>query len=76
MQMIRIIFLAISIGLSFITNAQFIITGTVMDSTTREPLPKASVFCQNTTIVTVTDKQVEFSLSLKSGGYDLIFSYM
>ncbi|MBK9569478.1 MAG: carboxypeptidase-like regulatory domain-containing protein [Chitinophagaceae bacterium] len=75
MQMIRIIFLAISIGLSFITNAQFIITGTVMDSTTREPLPKASVFCQNTTLGTVTDKQGEFSLSLKSGGYELIFSY-
>ena len=46
-----------------------------MDSATREPLSKASVFCQNTTSGTVTDKQGEFSLSLKSGGYDLIFSY-
>ena len=46
-----------------------------MDSATREPLAKASVFCQNTTLGTVTDKQGDFSLSLKSGGYDLIFSY-
>lgn len=46
-----------------------------MDSATREPLSKASVFCQNTTAGTVTDKQGDFSLSLKSGGYDLIFSY-
>lgn len=35
----------------------------------------ASVFCQNTTIGTTTNKQGEFSLDLKSGGYDLIISY-
>jgi len=46
-----------------------------MDSATREPLLRASVFCQNTTMGTVTDKQGGFSLALKSGGYDLIFSY-
>ncbi|HEV7782971.1 MAG TPA: carboxypeptidase-like regulatory domain-containing protein [Chitinophagaceae bacterium] len=56
-------------------HAQFVITGVILDSTSREPLQKASVFCQNTTLGTVTDKMGEFSLSLKSGGYDLIFSY-
>jgi hypothetical protein len=35
----------------------------------------ASVFCQNTTIGTATNKQGEFSLSLKSGGYEMIISY-
>ncbi|MBI3138149.1 MAG: carboxypeptidase-like regulatory domain-containing protein [Sphingobacteriales bacterium] len=55
--------------------AQFAISGVVLDSATREPLPKASVFCQNTTLGTLTNKDGEFSLSLKSGGYDLIFSY-
>lgn len=55
--------------------AQFVVTGTVRDSATREPLAAASVFCQNTTLGTVTNKQGEFSLSLKSGGYDLIFTY-
>jgi hypothetical protein len=55
--------------------AQFTVSGTVLDSATREPLAGASVFCQNTTLGTVTNKQGEFSLQLKSGGYDLIFSY-
>lgn len=55
--------------------AQFTVTGTVLDSSSREPLNAASVFCQNTTLGTASNKQGEFSLSLKSGGYDLIFSY-
>ena len=60
---------------SFSSFAQFLITGTVSDSSSKEPLSKASVFCQNTTLGTVTNKDGEFSISLKSGGYDLIFSY-
>ncbi len=55
--------------------AQFTVSGIVMDSTSREPLSAASVFCQNTTLGTATNKTGEFSLNLKSGGYDLIFSY-
>jgi hypothetical protein len=62
-------------GFSLTSLAQFTVTGVILDSTTREPLQKASVFCQNTTLGTVTDKNGEFSLSLKSGGYDLIFTY-
>lgn len=65
------------LGTAFSVNlsAQFIVTGTVLDSASKEPLTGASVFCQNTTLGTVTNKQGEFSLNLKSGGYDLIFSY-
>jgi len=33
------------------------------------------VYCQNTTIGTTTNKEGEFSLQLKSGGYELIISY-
>jgi hypothetical protein len=55
--------------------SQFTITGVVLDSSSREPLVAASVFCQNTTVGTTTNKQGEFSISLKAGGYDLIFSY-
>src|SRR5687767_13798866 len=55
--------------------AQFTVTGTVLDSSSREPLTGASVFCQNTTLGTTTNKLGEFSLALKSGGYDLIFTY-
>lgn len=60
---------------SFIVQAQFDISGVILDSATREPLSKASVFCQNTTLGTLTNKEGEFHLSLKSGGYDLVFSY-
>ncbi|HUR65682.1 MAG TPA: carboxypeptidase-like regulatory domain-containing protein [Chitinophagaceae bacterium] len=62
-------------GISLSAKSQFIVSGTVLDSATKEPLTPASVFCQNTTLGTVTNKQGEFSLNLKSGGYDLIFSY-
>ncbi len=55
--------------------AQFTISGLVLDSATREPLSPASVFCQNTTLGTTTNKQGEFAIHLKSGGYDLIFSF-
>jgi hypothetical protein len=71
----RILLLLVFIGASVITPAQFVITGSVVDSVSKEPLVNASVFCQNTTLGTVTDKEGKFSLSLKSGGYDLIFSY-
>jgi hypothetical protein len=71
----KINFLLLFSAFSLTSFAQFVITGTVMDSSSREPLSKASVFCQNTTLGTVTNKDGEFSLSLKSGGYDLIFSY-
>src|SRR5437773_4187788 len=54
---------------------QFTVTGKVIDSASMEPLYGASVFCQNTTSGTTTNKQGEFSLPLKSGGYELIVSY-
>jgi hypothetical protein len=54
---------------------QFTVSGKVVDSVSMEPLYGASVFCQNTTSGTTTDKQGEFSLKLKSGGYELIVSF-
>jgi hypothetical protein len=55
--------------------SQYTVTGRVVDSTSKEPLRGASVFAQNTTIGTATNKEGEFSLTLKSGGYDLIISF-
>jgi len=55
--------------------AQFTISGKVIDSASKEPLQGASVFAQNTTNGTITNKQGEFSLQLKSGGYELIISF-
>jgi hypothetical protein len=55
--------------------AQLTINGRVLDSLSHEPMPLASVFCQNTTVGTATNKAGEFRLELKSGGYDLVVSY-
>jgi hypothetical protein len=61
--------------LTVITNAQFLLTGKVVDATSKEPLMNASVFCENTTTGTYTDQQGNFSLQLSPGGYNLIISY-
>jgi len=53
----------------------FNVSGKVIDSTSREPLSSASVFCQNTTQGTATNKEGSFYMSLKEGGYDLIITY-
>jgi hypothetical protein len=58
-----------------ITHSQLVIKGNILDSATREPLLGASVFAQNTTQGTTTDKDGSFRLVLKSGGYELIFSF-
>ncbi len=71
----RLFFSFLFCCVSFFSHAQFVIEGSILDSATREPLPSASVFCQNTTLGTYSNKQGIFSLSLKSGGYDLIISY-
>jgi len=65
----------LSIFVSTIVFGQFTITGKVVDSATKEPLFGASVFAQNTTSGTTTNREGEFSLSLKSGGYELIVSF-
>src|ERR1700755_1815171 len=69
------LFLLLLLISSSITFGQFTITGRVVDSATKDPLLGASVFAQNTTSGTTTNKQGEFSLSLKSGGYELIVSF-
>jgi hypothetical protein len=65
----------LAIFVSTIVFGQFTVTGKVVDSTTKEPLFGASVFAQNTTSGTTTNREGEFSLSLKSGGYELIVSF-
>jgi hypothetical protein len=69
------LFLLLCSCFNVVTKAQFTVSGIILDSASREPLSAASVFCQNTTSGTTTNKQGGFSLSLKAGGYDLIFSY-
>src|SRR6185503_4908249 len=60
-------------GIAF--SQDFTVSGKVVDSATKEPLAFASVFCQNTTLGTTTNKEGSFHLSLREGGYDLVVTY-
>ena len=53
----------------------FTTAGKITDSTGSTALVGASVFCQNTTLGTITNAEGVFSMKLPSGGYDLIISY-
>jgi len=75
MKSCRLFLILIDSSASSVAWSQFSITGKVVDSITNDPLYGASVFCQNTTSGTTTNKQGEFSLTLKSGGYELIVSF-
>ncbi|MGC4037938.1 MAG: carboxypeptidase-like regulatory domain-containing protein [Chitinophagaceae bacterium] len=75
MKLLKVVFTALLTFSLISAFAQVSVSGRIIDSASKEPLPGASVFCQNTTIGTVTNKQGEFSLNLKSGGYELIISY-
>jgi CarboxypepD_reg-like domain len=61
--------------ISFLSFAQFTISGKVVDADTKEPLQGASVFAQNTTRGTITNSEGSFSLTLDKGGYEIIFSF-
>ena len=75
MKKLHFLLLISFITISVISQAQFNVTGKVTDAESKEPLLGASVFCQNTTIGRTTNKEGEFQLSLKEGGYDLIITY-
>lgn len=75
MQNTRLFLLLLPCMSVFAANAQFSVSGKILDAESKEPLSGASVYCQNTTVGTTTNKQGEFSLQLKSGGYELIVSY-
>ena len=76
--MIRIVKLLPVLLFPVIVFAQnnFRVAGKVIDSATQQPLQGASVFCQNTTIGTVTNANGAFQLTLSNGGYDLVVSFM
>ncbi len=53
----------------------YLVKGKVFSGTTGQPLAKASVFAQNTTLGTLTDDEGNFSINLPNGGYDLAITY-
>ena len=58
----------------FSQDKTFAVDGKVVDKS-GQPLTGASVFCQNTTIGTLSKNDGSFHLRLANGGYDLIVSY-
>ena len=52
----------------------FPIDGIVLDKS-GQPLAGASVFCQNTTVGTLSKEDGSFHLRVANGGYDLVISY-
>ena len=70
------LFLSLILSLLLLSSeAQYTVIGRIVDSSTQEPLSRASVFCQNTTYGTATDKEGRFQLPLREGGYDVTISY-
>jgi len=59
----------------FSQDKTFPVNGTVIDAKTKLPMSNASVFCQNTTIGTITNADGKFFMRLNKGGYDLVISY-
>lgn len=54
--------------------AQKLLKGVVLDAEKATPVPKASVFLNNTSIGTTADNEGNFTLSLPAGRFDLIVS--
>jgi len=60
---------------AFSQEKTFPVDGQVIDAKSGQPLNGASVFCQNTTVGTLSKEDGSFHLRLANGGYDLIISY-
>lgn len=71
----QFLFLLIWLPLFSLAQGNFRVAGKVIDASSKQPLQGASVFCQNTTIGTVTNEDGMFSLTLNNGGYDLVISF-
>jgi hypothetical protein len=54
--------------------AQKLVKGIVLDAEQNLPIPKASVFLNNTSIGTTADNEGNFTLSIPAGRFDLIVS--
>lgn len=69
------LFILLAVFASLTSFAQGIISGTIVDAETKLPLEGASVFAQNTTKGTMTNKEGGFQLQLDKGGYEINVSF-
>lgn len=75
MKFPKLVFLFCFISASVTSFAQGFISGKIVDADTKEPLVGASVFAQNTTKGTATDKEGKYSFYLPKGGYEIVVSF-
>ena len=75
MKIPQLLFLMAMLCYSSLAYSQSTVTGKIVDAETKIPLEGASVFAQNTTKGTITDKDGNFRLYLNKGGYELIVSF-
>ncbi len=57
------------------SQSDYMISGKIIDETTKQPLQGASVFAENTTIGTATDNEGVFHLRLPNGGYSIVITF-
>ncbi|MEP7237029.1 MAG: carboxypeptidase-like regulatory domain-containing protein [Ferruginibacter sp.] len=75
MKNIFVYFLISLISLPAFSQTDYVISGKVIDETTKLPLQGASVFAENTTIGTATDNNGVFHLRLPNGGYSIVITF-
>jgi hypothetical protein len=67
--------MAIFLSPAIFAQKSYLVTGKVIVKSSQMPIQAASVFAQNTTLGTITDKDGNFRLELPAGGYDLVVTY-
>ncbi len=70
----KLFFALLFFAFTVVGNAQKLLKGVVMDADKNEPVPKASVFLNNTSIGTTANNEGRFELSIPAGKYELIVS--
>src|SRR5215217_1939372 len=75
MKIPQLLLVTCALFVSTLAFSQSVVTGKITDAETKLPLEGASVFAQNTTKGTMTDKEGNFRLHLDKGGYELIISF-
>jgi hypothetical protein len=63
------------VSLFAFSQSTYTISGKIIDETTKLPLQGASVFAENTTIGTATDREGIFHLRLPNGGYSIVITF-
>src|SRR5688572_8641070 len=67
----------ISVFSALVAFSQSTLSGKVLDSLSRKPVPYVNVFFANTTIGTITDSTGSFAIrNIPNGKYDLTFSFV